>query len=140
MRLAVDDPLNSLFSGTVLDGRSRWLADLGMIGKRADGLPAIQGIPVSIVWWIALTLFCTWLLTRTRFGNWIFAAGGDANAARNLGVPVARTKIMLFAFTALAATLFAAIQVLVDRLGRHAARHAEGVRGDHRRGDRRHAC
>ena len=118
----------------------RWLAELGVIGKRADGLPAISGIPVSILWWIGLTLFFTWLLMRTRFGNWIFASGGDANAARNMGVPVARTKITLFILTALAAALFAAIQVLVDRLRRHAARQPEGVRGDHRGGHRRHAC
>jgi simple sugar transport system permease protein len=50
---------------------------------------------------------------RTRFGNWIFASGGEANAARNMGVPVARTKITLFIMTALAAALFATIQVLV---------------------------
>ena len=111
--LAQGDPLHSLFSGQILSGPIAWLSDLGIIGKRADGLPAISGIPMSIVWWIGLTLICTWLLTRTRFGNWIFASGGEANAARNMGVPVARTKIMLFIFTALAATLFAAIQVLV---------------------------
>ena len=111
--LAANDPLNSLFSGQVLSGPIAWLADLGVIGKRADGMPAISGIPVSIVWWIGLTLVCTWLLTRSRFGNWIFAVGGDANAARNLGVPVARTKITLFVLTAMAAALFAAIQVLV---------------------------
>jgi simple sugar transport system permease protein len=108
-----DDWITPLFSGQVLQTPIRWLADWGLIGKRADGLPAISGIPVSIIWWIGLTLFCTWLLTRTRFGNWIFAAGGEANAARNLGVPVAKTKVILFVFTALSATLFAAIQVLV---------------------------
>src|SRR5260221_10617 len=101
--LAANDPLNSLFAGQVLQGPIAWLASIGLIGKRADGLPAISGVPVSIVWWIVLTLVCTWLLTRSRFGNWIFASGGDANAARNLGVPVDRTKIMLFAMTALAA-------------------------------------
>ncbi|BCG78933.1 ABC transporter permease [Mesorhizobium sp. 113-3-3] len=111
--LAQNDPLNSLFSGQVFPGLIARLADIGLIGKRADGLPSISGIPVSIVWWIVLTLACTWLLTRSRFGNWIFAAGGEANAARNLGVPVARTKITLFVMTALAAALFAAIQVLV---------------------------
>jgi simple sugar transport system permease protein len=111
--LAQGDPLHSLFSGQILQGFIAWLSDLGIVGKRADGLPAISGIPMSIVWWVGLTLVCTWLLTRTRFGNWIFASGGEANAARNMGVPVARTKIMLFVFTALAATLFAAIQVLV---------------------------
>jgi simple sugar transport system permease protein len=72
----------------------------------------IEGIPVSILWWIGLTLLAAFILARTRFGNWIFASGGDANAARNVGVPVARTKITLFVFTALAAALFAAIQVL----------------------------
>ena len=82
------------------------------IGKRADGLPSVQGIPVSILWWIGLTLFFTWVLLRTRFGNWIFASGGDPVAARNIGVPVARTKITLFILTALTATLFATIQVL----------------------------
>ena len=107
------DWIEPLFAGQVLRTPIAWLADIGLIGKRADGLPLISGIPVSILWWIGLTLFCTWLLTRTRFGNWIFAAGGEANAARNLGVPVARTKITLFVFTALAAALFAAIQVLV---------------------------
>lgn len=111
--LAANDPLNGLFSGQVLGTPIAWLSELGLIGKRADGLPSITGIPVSIVWWIGLTIVCTWVLTRTRFGNWIFAAGGEANAARNLGVPVARTKITLFALTALAAALFAAIQVLV---------------------------
>lgn len=110
---AKDDVLAPLFAGQVLQTPIAWLAEIGLIGKRADGLPMISGIPMSIVWWIVLTLFCTWLLTRTRFGNWIFASGGEPNAARNLGVPVARTKIILFIFTALAAALFAAIQVQV---------------------------
>ena len=105
--------ITPFFAGQVLQTPIAWLADLGIIGKRADGLPMITGVPVSIVWWIVLTLVCTWLLARTRFGNWIFASGGDQNAARNLGVPVARTKITLFIFTALAACLFATIQALV---------------------------
>jgi simple sugar transport system permease protein len=51
------------------------------------------------------------VLTRTRFGNWIFAAGGDAQAARYVGVPVNRVKILMFMFTAFCATVFAACQV-----------------------------
>jgi simple sugar transport system permease protein len=107
------DWITPLFAGQIFRTPIQWLSDIGLIEKRADGLPAISGIPVSIVWWIGLTLFCTWILTRTRFGNWIFASGGEPNAARNMGVPVARTKITLFVFTAVAAALFAAIQVLV---------------------------
>jgi simple sugar transport system permease protein len=60
---------------------------------------------ISVLWWIALTALATWVLARTRFGNWIFAVGGDANAARNVGVPVARVKILLFMTTAMAAAL-----------------------------------
>ena len=49
---------------------------------------------VTVLWWIAITAARrTWVLTRTRDGNWIFGVGGDANAARNVGVPVARVKI-----------------------------------------------
>jgi simple sugar transport system permease protein len=51
------------------------------------------------------------LLARTQFGNWIFAVGGDANAARNVGVPVKRVKISLFVFTAFCACVFAVLQV-----------------------------
>jgi simple sugar transport system permease protein len=107
-----DDWITPFFAGEFFQTPVRWLAEIGLIGKRADGLPAITGIPVSILWWIGLTVFCTWILMRTRLGNWIFASGGDANAARNVGVPVARTKIILFMLTAAAACLFATIQVL----------------------------
>ena len=65
---------------------------------------------VSILWWIAIVALATWILLRTRFGNWTFGAGGSADAARNLGVPVARVKIVLFMCTALAAWLVASIE------------------------------
>ena len=67
---------------------------------------------VSVIWWIGFTIFATWLLTRTTFGNWIFASGGDANAARNAGVPVARTKITLFVLTSVAAALVGCMTLL----------------------------
>jgi simple sugar transport system permease protein len=52
-----------------------------------------------------VTIVATWVLSRTKFGNWTFAVGGDQNAARNTGVPVNRTKVLLFVATALAAAL-----------------------------------
>jgi simple sugar transport system permease protein len=60
---------------------------------------------VTVLWWIAITLLGTWVLTRTRVGNWIFGVGGDANAARNVGVPVDRVKIGLFMTTSFVAAL-----------------------------------
>lgn len=67
---------------------------------------------ISILWWIGLTILATWVLLRTRPGNWIFGSGGDADSARNQGVPVNRTKITLFITTAVAAWLVAVIQVV----------------------------
>jgi simple sugar transport system permease protein len=67
---------------------------------------------VSIVWWLAIALIATWVLVRTPFGNWIFGTGGSSIAARNVGVPVARVKILLFMATAASAALLAVIQVL----------------------------
>jgi len=64
-----------------------------------------SGYQTAVLWFIAVTVVGAWVLGRTTFGNWIFAVGGDANAARNTGVPVARTKIMLFVSTSLAAGL-----------------------------------
>jgi len=60
---------------------------------------------ITVVWWLVITALGTWVLTRTRVGNWIFGVGGDANAARNVGVPVARVKIGLFMTTSFVAAL-----------------------------------
>jgi simple sugar transport system permease protein len=100
-----------LFGGTLGQGLFRWLAAEGLMSIRPDGTPIIDGFPVSIVWWVGLTAVATWVLLRTRFGNWIFAVGGDEVAARNVGVPVNRVKIILFALTAASAVLFAATQI-----------------------------
>ncbi|MER8046626.1 ABC transporter permease [Streptomyces sp. NPDC094032] len=51
---------------------------------------------VTILWWLALVAVATWILLRTRFGNWIFAVGGGSDAARAVGVPVYKTKIGLY--------------------------------------------
>ena len=69
-------------------------------------------LKVSILWWIGLALIATWVLLRTPFGNWIFGAGGNAVAARNVGVPVSRVKILLFMATSASAALLATVQVL----------------------------
>ncbi len=67
---------------------------------------------VVLLWWALSVIVATWVLTRTRFGNWIFAVGGSEQAARYVGVPVQRVKILLFIATACSATLLACIQVL----------------------------
>jgi simple sugar transport system permease protein len=53
-------------------------------------------VKIIIVWWIVFVLIAAWFLLKTKVGNWIFAVGGDAAAARAVGVPVKRVKIGLF--------------------------------------------
>jgi simple sugar transport system permease protein len=60
---------------------------------------------ITVIWWILITALGQWTLARTRVGNWIFGVGGDANAARNVGVPVRRVKISLFVMTSFVCAL-----------------------------------
>jgi simple sugar transport system permease protein len=67
---------------------------------------------VKVLWWIGITALGAWLLAKSRFGNWIYSAGGDPGSARNVGVPVARTKIALFMMTSVTASLMGIIEAL----------------------------
>lgn len=70
-------------------------------------------IRVTVLWWLLFVAIASFVLFKTTFGNWIFAVGGDEDAARASGVPVARVKIILFMLVGFAAwfvgmhTLFA---------------------------------
>ena len=107
-----NDWMAPIFGGKAFQGFFQWLGDNGWIETFADGTPLVSGIPAVILWFLGLVIVCQWMLLKTRFGNWIFASGGDAVAARNVGVPASRVKIMLFMFTAFCATVYAACQVI----------------------------
>ncbi len=114
--VAEGDWLAPLFGGKIGGPIFQWMGEAGLIavferGNRA-GQPVVDGIPMLIIWALVLVAFGHFLLTRTRFGNWIFASGGDAQAARYVGVPVNRVKILMFMFTAFCATVFATCQVM----------------------------
>ncbi len=109
---AQQDWLAFLFGGKIFTGFFRWLGEIGAIEMLNTGVPVVSGLPMVVVWWLGLAFVGSWVLLRTQYGNWIFAVGGDANAARNVGVPVARVKISLFMVSAFCATVFAACQVM----------------------------
>jgi simple sugar transport system permease protein len=58
---------------------------------------------VIILWWLVLVVIFAFVLHKTRFGNWIYAMGGDLVSARNAGVPTARLTILLFMLSAMCA-------------------------------------
>ncbi|MEU2388829.1 ABC transporter permease [Streptomyces sp. NPDC012461] len=53
-------------------------------------------VKITVVWWLVFAALATWVLLRTKYGNWIFAVGGNKESARAVGVPVTFTKISLF--------------------------------------------
>ncbi|MGB1236903.1 MAG: ABC transporter permease [Pseudomonadales bacterium] len=108
---AEGDWLAAAFGGQIGTGFFTWLGNAGWIETYNDGSPVVTGIPMVIIWWLLLAAIGSFVLLRTKFGNWIFAAGGDAKAAKNVGVPTDMVKISLFMFTAFCATVFAACQV-----------------------------
>jgi simple sugar transport system permease protein len=53
-------------------------------------------VQITVLWWFLFVAIATWVLQRTKIGNWIFAVGGNAASARAVGVPVTKVKIGLF--------------------------------------------
>ena len=53
-------------------------------------------VSIIVVWWFVFVAIASWVLLRTRIGNWIYAVGGNQASARAVGVPVVRVKIGLF--------------------------------------------
>lgn len=68
---------------------------------------------VAIFWAVGIALVVAWILQMTKYGNWIFATGGDAESARAAGIPVRKVKIGLFMGSALGASLVGIIQTML---------------------------
>jgi simple sugar transport system permease protein len=50
----------------------------------------------SVFWWLGIGVIAVVMLGRTRLGNWIFAVGGNTEAARAVGVPASKVKMFAF--------------------------------------------
>jgi simple sugar transport system permease protein len=60
-------------------------------------------VRITVLWWLLFTIVATYVLFKTKVGNWIFAVGGDQESARAVGVPVTKVKIGLFMVVGFAA-------------------------------------
>ena len=88
--------LTSGFPQRTWDAHDQWLSNVLVGDFYIGGLR----VYMSLIWFILLAIACHYLLTRTRFGNWIQATGGNPSAARNRGVPTQRVKVILFMLSA----------------------------------------
>jgi len=88
--------LTSGFPQRTWDAGQQWLAEV-LVGDFYVGSLRVY---MSLIWFILLAFAFHYILTRTRFGNWIQATGGNPAAARNRGVPTQRVKVVLFMLSA----------------------------------------
>jgi len=63
------------------------------------------GISAAVFWMIISIIISAYILRYTKLGRWIFATGGNENAARLMGIPTRRVKFILFIFMSLGAAL-----------------------------------
>lgn len=75
------------------------------------GVGALFGVPIPVVIFLVLALGLSWALRFSRFGRNIYAIGGSREAAKLVGIRVARVELLVYglagAFAALAGALYA---------------------------------
>ncbi|MCM5680146.1 ABC transporter permease [Schlegelella sp. S2-27] len=75
-----------------------------------DELPG-QGVPIPVVIWAAVVIAVAFLVRRTRFGRYVYAIGGNPEAALLVGIPVRRVMLKLFLLLSLLVTVAAIVSV-----------------------------
>lgn len=70
-----------------------------------------QGIPIPVLIWAAVAVVLSFIVHRTRFGRYVFAMGGNPDAAALVGIPVKRVTLMLFALLAVLVTIAAIVSI-----------------------------
>jgi simple sugar transport system permease protein len=80
--------------------------------KTAFGSYMSDKFEVAIIWWLAVLVVVGFILHLSKYGNWIFAVGGDLVSARATGIPTNRVKVALFIGSGLGAALVGVIQTI----------------------------
>jgi simple sugar transport system permease protein len=89
----------------ILTGSTSVSVNPDPVSKHIFGALVAGKFEIAIVWWIVELAVVAWLLHQSRYGNWIFAIGGDNESARATGIPTDRVKIALFMGSGLGAAL-----------------------------------
>ena len=79
--------------------------DLGNTGFDWLGFNRLLGVPIGIVVMVALAIIGSLLLTRTPFGRWLYASGGNERAAELSGVPTLLVKLSVYMMSGVCAAI-----------------------------------
>ena len=131
-----------VFATTLIESsqQKRTMADLNAdrLGKRFVSIGLVLGFialatrllfsdgvfRMSVFWWLFFTAVGSFVLTKTKYGNWIFAVGGNKDAARATGVPADKVKTALFITTSLMGAFVGAM--ILMRLNSVQAQQGDG--------------
>jgi len=79
--------------------------ELGNTGFDWLGFNRLAGIPIGVIVLAFLAIVCGIVLSRTAFGRWLYASGGNERAADLSGVPVKRVKIIVYVLSGVCAAI-----------------------------------
>lgn len=77
----------------------------------------VASIDLNTIFFVAMIIIGTILLQRTRFGRNVYAIGGNEQSARLMGLPVGRTKVLVYGFNGLCSVLAGIAYVLYVKSG-----------------------
>jgi D-xylose transport system permease protein len=103
--LAFDVALAAGFSSLVL----AFIATMN--AYQLGSKPEAQGVPVPVLIWGVVVMGMSFIVRRTRFGRYVFAIGGNPEAALLVGIPVRRVMIKLFLLLAVLVTVASVVAV-----------------------------
>ncbi len=87
--------------------------DAGDWGHRLLGQLIGHQFEVAILWWAIVIVVVSWIVHVAKYGNWIFAVGGDLESARASGIPTNRVKVALFIGTALGSAFVGVMETIL---------------------------
>ena len=82
-----------------------------MNAYRLGDKPEAQGVPIPVLIWGTVVMIVSFIVRRTRFGRYVFAIGGNPEAALLVGIPVKRVLIKLFLLLAILITVASVVAV-----------------------------
>ena len=127
-RFEIPSFVATLAVGTILSGLSYWASGGTSLfsgvpeGFKALGRGSLLGLPVLSLWMLATLAAAAIVFAKTRFGRRIHAIGANVQAARLVGLPVVRDRVVTFAIAGALSAL--AGLLLAARLG--SAQHTMG--------------
>jgi len=98
VRIGVPNQTQSMLIGRVALIAIVIIAAIGMmsVDRNPSHSVPIVGVPSAVIFLIGFLLIFDYITRRTKYGRYIYAVGGNAEAARRAGINVDRIKIIVF--------------------------------------------